>query len=243
MNEALRKATGDIVLFVDDDIVPAPGLVAAHADAYEDENVWAVTGQVLQPGEEPDSAPHTFTKSGLKDCLDFSFRSTGRAFVRSVMAGNLSVRREKALEIGGFDENFVGAAYRFETEFCRRIWHNGGKVLYEPAASIRHLRTKEGGTRRFGNHLKSADPAHGVGDYYFALRCGRGMERIAYIISRPFREVSTRFHLYHPWWIPVKLIGEMRAIALAMKLAKSGPALLTDPTILRSDQTGLEYQS
>ena len=142
------------------------------------------------------------------------------------MAGNLSVRRDRAIEIGGFDENFIGVAYRFETEFCRRIWQNGGKVLYEPAASIRHLRAESGGTRSYGNHLTSASPMHGVGDYYFALKHGVNSETVQYILKRSFKEIYTRFHLKHPWWIPVKLFGEMSALLLAIKLHKKGPKLI-----------------
>jgi GT2 family glycosyltransferase len=239
MNIALSEAYKSIVLFVDDDIIPAQGLIAAHEAAYrESDDIWAVSGQVLQLGEEPFSDSFSYKQNGLYAWLDFRFCSTSRAWAKSVMAGNLSVRRDKALEIGGFDENFIGVAYRFETEFCRRIWQHGGKVLFEPKASIRHLRTDQGGTRRFGNHLCSPSPMHGVGDYYFALRQGFNSEILQYILRRPFREISTKFHLKNPLWIPVKLLGEMRALLLAVKLYKQGPKLIRrseDPsTIFRT---------
>lgn len=228
MNTALREARSPVVLFVDDDIVPDPDLVRAHAAAYEDDATWAVTGMVLQPGEEPLEEAPPWTEDGLRASLDFSFRSPERAEVRSVMAGNLSVRRERALAAGGFDENFVGVAYRFETEFARRIRDHGGRVLYEPAARIRHLRARRGGTRRFGSHLCSASPAHGVGDYYFALRRGPWPQSLAYMAARPFREVTTRHHLTHPWCIPVKLVGEIGGLCWAARLALRGPATLND---------------
>ena len=227
MNVGIYEASCPITLFVDDDIIPAPGLIEAHATAYQESvDIWAVAGQVLQPDEGPISDSLSHKKNGLYAHLDFRFCSTSRAWVKSVMAGNLSVRRAKAFEIGGFDENFIGVAYRFETEFCRRIWQNGGKVLFEPKASIRHLRVESGGTRRFGNHLCSPSPMHGVGDYYFALRHGIEIETLKYILRRPLREISTKFHLKHPWWIPVKFFGEMRALLLALKLYKQGPKLL-----------------
>jgi len=40
--------------------------------------------------------------------------------------------------------------------------------------------------------------------------------------------VCTRFHLSHPWWIPVKFIGELRAIVLAYRLHKAGPCLIAE---------------
>ena len=223
MNVALSEARSPIVLFIDDDIIPAPGLVAAHAAAYEGDEIWAVTGQVLQPGEEALAETPPWTETGLRASLDFSFRSPDRARIRSVMAGNLSVRRERALQIGGFDENFVGVAYRFETEFARRIWKAGGQVVYEPSANIRHLRAERGGTRRYGSHLCSLSPAHGVGDYYFALRQGASPASLAYMACRPFRETCSRFHLRHPWCIPMKWLGELTAMAWAACLAVRGP--------------------
>jgi len=143
------------------------------------------------------------------------------------MAGNLSVKRDRALAVGGFDANFTPpVAYRFETEFARRLVAAGGRIRFEPRASIRHLRAARGGTRSQGGHLTSSSPVHGVGDYYYALRCGRGWERFWYVLRRPLREVRTRFHLLHPWYIPVKLVGEVRALALAVRLHRGGPRLL-----------------
>lgn len=224
MNVGLREASYSIVLFVDDDIVPGPNLIAAHAAVYaESADIWAVAGQVLQPGEGPLDTAASCKERGLGAHLDFRFCSTSRGWVKNAIGCNFSVRRGRALEIGGFDENFVGVAYRFETEFCRRLCCAGGRIRFEPTASIRHLRTASGGTRAQGGHLRSASPIHGVGDYYFALTQGVSLETLAYMIRRPFREVCTRFHLGHPWWIPVKLIGEIRAFLWAIRLAARGP--------------------
>ena len=227
MNAALREACCPIVLYVDDDIIPAPGLVGAHAAAHADPAVWAVTGQVLQPGQEPQDVPYNGPTSGLRAYLTFPFHSTRPARIRNVMAGNMSVRRDRALEIGGFDESFIGVAYRFETEFARRIHDRGGDILFCPQASIRHLHAESGGTRRYGVNVRSASPMHGVGDYYFALRCRGRLSSMLYILRRPFREVCTSFHLRHPWWIPVKLVGEMRALILGVRLACRGPRCVT----------------
>ena len=75
--------------------------------------------------------------------------------------------------------------------------------------------------------MASASPLHGVGDTYYALRRGRGWDRLWHILKRPFREVCTKYHLRRPWWIPVKFIGELRALVLAIRLHRAGPKLLT----------------
>lgn len=229
MNRALSRAPGAVMLFVDDDIVPGERLVQAHAEAHaEKPDVWAVSGQVLQPGEtsRDAAAPPAASEGWLAD-LDFPFYSSRPAVIENVMAGNLSVKREAVTAIGGFDEQFVGAAYRFESDFAKRIVHAGGKIHYEPAASIKHLRASRGGTRMHGSHLTSASPMHGVGDYYFALRHGEGAGRDRYIRRRLMREISTRFHLTHPWYVPIKLVGEIRALALARRMVREGPRLMS----------------
>jgi glycosyltransferase involved in cell wall biosynthesis len=53
MNDALVAAATELVLFFDDDLIPEGGIVGAHVSAHTDEGIWAVAGQVLQPGEEP----------------------------------------------------------------------------------------------------------------------------------------------------------------------------------------------
>lgn len=221
MNHGLKMATQPIVLFLDDDISARTDLVGSHRRAHEEfPEAVAVVGQVLQPGESPIDAPARGSRRGLRADLEFPFFSSRGDWIANVMAGNLSVKREAAIAAGGFDENFVGVAYRFETEFARRLIDRGGKIRFCPEASINHLRANKGGTRATGSHLTSADPKYGVGDYYFALISAvPTSEKVSYMLRRPVREVCTRFHLQRPWYIPIKLFGEFRAALLAMRLS------------------------
>ena len=229
MNCALLEARSPTVLFLDDDVIPDPLLIQTHQEAYlQKKEAWCVVGQVLQPGEKEMSLNRPPRDQSLRHDLAFRFCSTQAGWIENVIACNLSVKRDETLRIGGFDENFgPPVAYRFETELAKRVIANGGKIWFEPKASIRHLRAPSGGTRSHGSHLTSASPIHGVGDYYYALRCGHGWERLLYMLRRPFREVRTKFHLHHPWFIPVKFIGELRAMAAAVRLYRRGARLVS----------------
>jgi GT2 family glycosyltransferase len=239
MNTGLLRASGEIVLFLDDDIEPSPGLLAAHVAAHRRHpEAWAVVGQVLQPGQRPQALQPPPRRGPLWRDLDFPFNSTHGAWIENAMAGNLSLRRNKALAIGGFDERFPPpVAARFETEFAKRLIAAGGRIRFAPHASLRHLAASAGGTRSRGSHLTSASGHHGVGDCYYALRCGRGLQRFWYVLRRPLREIRTRFHLRHPWWIPVKLIGELRAIGHALWLWSQPPLLLPIPVATAADRS------
>ena len=59
--------------------------------------------------------------------------------------------------------------------------------------------------------------------------------RLAVVVSHPvqhfapsLRDVSIRFHLKRSSWIPVKLLGEVRAILWACRLTRQGPRLTVD---------------
>ncbi len=228
MNVGLRNAIGDIVLYLDDDIEPGNGLLIGHLKAHSRFlDATAVVGQVLQPGQEPELFDPVSCISPFRRDMDFAFNSTRAAWIENAMAGNLSLKKSKAFELGGFDMNFPPpVASRFESEFAKRVVRHGGKIRFEPSATIRHLAAGSGGTRSRGSHLTSASPLYGIGDCYFAFRCAKGWELLWYLTRKPFREVRTKFHLLHPWWIPVKLIGEIRALVQAWLLSRRPPSLL-----------------
>jgi len=227
MNVGLLAARSPIVLFVDDDIIPHTQLLTEHANAFTNPAIWASNGQVLQPGEHPATRKAYTPKQGLWQDLEFPFWSTEPARIASTIACNLAVRRECALQVGGFDKRFVAVAHRFETDFARRIVNAGGQVHFTPSARVRHLRAARGGTRTVGHHQRSASPVFSVGDYLFALTHGQGAEKWRYILRRPWREVRSRFHLKHPWFIPVKWVAELRGLHWAWKLSQQPPALLS----------------
>lgn len=215
MNAGLQAAQGDIVLFLDDDIVPGDDLVRAHECAQQAQR-GLVAGQVLQPGE---------TATPLAPGEAFRFNSSEPARIREFMGGNFSIDRRMALALGGFDENFIGAAYRFEAEFASRYVRAHGPIRFEPSASINHLAVSSGGTRAHGHHLRTLQPSHSVGAYYYLL-VARPQGWLRQLLWRPLRAVRTKHHLRHPWWIPLTLLAEARGFLLALRLKRNGARLV-----------------
>jgi GT2 family glycosyltransferase len=220
MNRGLIEAERDVVVFTDDDVKPDPGFLSAHRDAHRRASKTLVAGRVIQPWEEDTSV----------SCARPSrFASVEPAWLGEFMGGNFSIRRQLALELRGFDENFVQVAYRFEAEFAHRFRVEGGDIYFEPKACLHHLRVASGGTRSYGEHLKTARPSHAVGDYYFALRTSTRGNRIGRFLSRPVRAIATRHHLRRPWWIPATLCAEVRGMWWALRLHRQGPRLIGTP--------------
>ena len=220
MNVGLGEAQHDVVLFLDDDIVPDANLIAAHADAQSRNDCNIVAGQVLQPGEEP--------LTSEQEIGAFRFCSARAQHISEIMGGNFSIKRELALRLGGFDENFVHVAYRFEAEFASRALRAGEKILFEPAASIRHLKATTGGTRSYGHHLTTIKPSHSVGEYYYLFRAKGITNRLFKLLRRPWRSIRTMHHLKHPWWVFPTLIAEAMGFFWAIFLIVRGPRLIAN---------------
>jgi GT2 family glycosyltransferase len=172
-----------------------------------------VAGKVLQPWDEG--------RDYSRD-IHFHFAADRPHWIREFMGGNFSVSRATALALGGFDENFVRVAYRFEAEFAHRVLASGGRIYYEPAACLHHLKAGSGGTRTYGEHLTTWRPDHAVGAYYYGLRTGTMKE----FLVRPWRAIATRYHLRHPWRIPATLLAELTGMAWAVVLFLRGPRRL-----------------
>jgi GT2 family glycosyltransferase len=224
MNRGLYGARQTSVLFVDDDIVPEPDLVEMHWRALERTAAALVAGRVIQPWQEGKD----FSKHG-----GFHFASMQAGWIREFMGGNFTVRREIALKLGGFDEQFVSVAYHFEAEFAHRLRQAGHQIFYEPAACIHHLKVSEGGTRTFGDHLRSFKPNHSVGAYYYILRTWSGWQSSVQLLRRFVQSIATRHHLRRPWWIPVMLVAELSGMGWALLLAAQGPRYLSSSECFR----------
>lgn len=226
MNTGLVKSSSDYVLFLDDDSSFKPTLIAAYQTYLQRDDMVAIVGQVVQPYEEVIVLSANYDEGrGIYRDLGFKFNSNSDKWIYNCMAGNLLVDRHQAIRAGGFDEQFEGVAYRFETEFCRRLIRSSGQpFLFGPNASIDHLKLSTGGTRAaVPNFLMSTSPIHSQGDYYFALLEAQGCERILYLLKRFFGSVVARFYIKHPWWIPFRLLGEARGLLVALRKVRQTP--------------------
>lgn len=218
MNRALLEARGERILFLDDDLIPDPGLLQAHRRAAEAWPGALIAGRALQPWHRGRADP--------EEPEPFGFNTLLPRVCEHFIGCNVSMPRRQAVAIGGFDENFVRVAYRFEAEFSHRWLRAGHRIRYEPAALVHHLHVARGGTRSYGDHLRTSRPDHAVGRYYHLLRTEPPAVALVHACGELGRSVRTRHHLSHPWWIPLTLLAELRGLAWALRLRLRGPRLL-----------------
>lgn len=218
MNLGLLEAGHEIVLFVDDDIVPEAELLQAHMAAHNNSDADLIAGRVIQPWQEG---------MDFKNDHNLNWASLESRPVSNFIGCNFSVQRAKAIALGGFDENFVRVAYQYEAEFAYRWVRAGEKIYFEPKACIHHLKEEKGGTREYGEHLMTFKPNHAVGEYYYILCTWHGWKSFFKFLHRPLRAIATRHHLRRPWWIPMTLIAEISGIFWAFALRLRGPRYIS----------------
>jgi acetylornithine deacetylase/succinyl-diaminopimelate desuccinylase-like protein/GT2 family glycosyltransferase len=168
-NTAIAAATGEVVVFLDDDARARPGWLAALLEPYEDATVKAVGGAAhprwptwpsggrrprMLPGARPLDGDATGELDWIIGCT-YTGQPAAQAEVRNLMGCNMSFRREVFERVGGFAED-IGRIGRNplgceETELCirARAWRPDGTILYEPAAQVSHRVTTTRATWRY----------------------------------------------------------------------------------------------
>lgn len=142
-NTGLQTATGEIAVFLDDDAEADPGWLGALVAPYDDERVLVTGGKVLPIWEtgRPRWMPEEF--DWVVGC---SYRGmpTGEAPIRNPIGCSMSLRRQVAIDAGGFRSEVgrVGTllAGCEETELAIRLrrllpW---SQVVYVPGSTVRH---------------------------------------------------------------------------------------------------------
>ncbi|MBL9116065.1 MAG: glycosyltransferase family 2 protein [Verrucomicrobiaceae bacterium] len=159
-NLGVKNASGELIVFSEDDVEPWMGILGVYVRHFEDPNAMAATGPVLLPSQKLRSRPEVseselnrlLTLRSMAFDLDFGFKAVYAA------GGNSAYRSEAIRRVGGFDQNYVGNAWGEEFEFCFRVRHGVGSIDYLPAAGVIHLVYSTGGSR-------NAKPAPYVTDF------------------------------------------------------------------------------
>ena len=158
-NIGIDKASGDIVIYLDDDVDLTPNCIGHFIEAFEKQptDTVAVCGRVLNVKPELKSKKqHLFYLLDklvqkiflMPEEADRGYFKLSTASVRphlsdeggftQVLSGGCCGYRREVFELLRFDEHFSTYAYAEDVEFSRRISNAGFKIYYEPKASLFH---------------------------------------------------------------------------------------------------------
>jgi GT2 family glycosyltransferase len=118
-NRGVEAAKAPLILFIDDDVVPEPTLIAEHLRLHQTDERAVVIGPLLAPAGFRLNPWTGWEEAMLEKQYRAMSARTWEPTPRQFYTGNASVRREHILKAGGFDASFrraedVELAFRFK---------------------------------------------------------------------------------------------------------------------------------
>jgi len=137
-NRGAADARGDILVFLDSDVVPDPTLLEEHLTSHRvHDHVLTVGKTRALPAEHFD----LFYRVLGEDIFAFDQGDEEKPVTfQEVLSRNFSLPRESFFEVGGFDQEFPRSGFE-DIEFAYRATQLGFDVVYNPRAAGDHHHT------------------------------------------------------------------------------------------------------
>jgi GT2 family glycosyltransferase len=127
-NTGYRRAEADLVLFLDDDMLCDPALVAAHVAAHKDGCRIVAFGALFLSADSPPSlAAECFNREIGAYHLEQKLAQGAPWNITNYVFSNSSLARQMIIDVGGFDESF---RMREDLELGVRLRNSGAQARY-----------------------------------------------------------------------------------------------------------------
>lgn len=142
-NAGIAAASGDVLVFLDDDVLVDKHWLIHLARCFQQTDADAVGGRsfLMIEGDIPPWFGPDFRTLLSEVQLGYQRRDAGDG--RRLFGLNFAVKREALERVGGFDAGLGrkggGLLAGEERLLLRRIHDSGGKLMYEPRAVVGHL--------------------------------------------------------------------------------------------------------
>ena len=154
LNRGIDSAQGEILIFVDDDVVADRQWLIKHWQCHEDTEFGAVQGRVL-PGLDAHGRPAD--RNHLREynipIVDYGEKISA---VRGFTGTNVSIKRDVIRQVGLFDPRLGPGALGFseDTEYSIRMRKAGFEIGYAPDAVVFHELSSERYGRAYNRRVE-----------------------------------------------------------------------------------------
>jgi cellulose synthase/poly-beta-1,6-N-acetylglucosamine synthase-like glycosyltransferase len=141
-NRGAAEAKGDLLIYIDDDVLLPPGFIDAHVNRLlSDPSIGALTGPTVKSLASP------VRMEDFRQEFEIDTWSAKDQFgYTSWFPGcNFSIRRAALDEAGGFDETFGRFSYCDDVDIAVRVREAGYRIAFDNRAWLAHLMVRGGG--------------------------------------------------------------------------------------------------
>lgn len=203
-NHGAARASGRILLLLDDDIIADRDLIAEHLRHHAGRDDTAVIGAVPVEAFVGEAAHQRDLRRWWDEELARMAAAAFDPTFRDLITGNVSLPRARFLEVGGFDPAFAGYG-REDYELGYRLLMSGVRLVHEPRAVGVHRYRKAAGEW---------------------LRQWESMGRADVIFARKHPEIAAEVMALSPFpWLPWKPSGTGLGERLTLSLNRRGGAV------------------
>lgn len=221
-NDGAKIATGEVLVFIDDDVrIDSDRYLETIARTFTDPTLAGMCGQELSP---PDYRPSDHEQGGFADAFEeacfFPRAIQQRREAFHLATCNCAIRRSAWEQVGGLDPVFAGNSYGDDYDLALRMRAAGLRIVFEPAASVRHIRAAMGGLRLDDPCNPWSEADRYLSLWVFYLRHVPPKWRRWYLRDAILgKSLLLRKNVVRPWRWPAVLTGLLMSYARARKVA------------------------
>ena len=134
-NRGVQEARSELVLFLDDDVVPIPELIELHLAVHGANPRTVVIGPMVPPPNWSRPAWIRWEEEMLDEQYQAMLAGEYECTPRQFYTANASLHRTAFLEVGGFDRTFKRAE---DVELAYRMRDRGATFTFLPDALVYH---------------------------------------------------------------------------------------------------------
>lgn len=142
MNRGIKRASKDLVCFLNSDVHLTSGYFASQLSLFENKETFGVMGAIFdqETNEAQDGAKNPTIRFLRIESNKNTFSSTERLPTMFLSGANALVRRAYLLQLGGFCELY-NPYYSEDVDLGLQAWRRGWKLYFQPLAICHHAQS------------------------------------------------------------------------------------------------------